>query len=707
MKKKGILFATLAILFMSQHVFAHSSSMSSAKNSVNDSVAADTVKATDLQNLEVVGRKGWFEKDKAVFIPSRKEKNRANSPETLVESMNIPLLKVVDGKIVNLTGAPVTIFINGRKADEIDSQTFWPKNAQRVEVLDHPADPKFEGVNYAVNFIVTEYSAGGVTKLDGFQMIPNYGRYSASSKVGFKNMTIGVLLRGIEESDHLDDSWGVNQYQDLYYSATYYDNITESYDSHSWSHRYGLGASMNMTVNFKKWYMTHNIAYRWDKESRCGSESNNHWTPDIFNSDSSETKKSGISIAPQLTGSYNFQFNDKWTLYAGWIYRYSHNNDNSRYHSLPLDPILNGVKEDVHDFCGAVNSSFQINDRIKILMAMTFYQTWYATQYSGSSDKKLDQNKGNVRFLACCWWRPISDVMIYVCPVLRFENSKVGNLKAEYTVTPGCDFYADWRINKNAKLNLSLAYYTDTPSASKSGDVMLRSSELLWIAGNPYLKNKRDWSTYASFTWMPGDVFSISPAFSWNHEENAISYEYLPASPELGGLIKKYQNAASADGITAFASISLRLFNNRLVFSTEPAYSYCMTKKRNLANWKLINCQLKYNLGNCSFRLYYQSPEKWLGENGAVVAKRSDQMDFSFSWGAGNWYADLSINDLFNRRRKISELVDMPYYKSSHASKIFGLRVCFSLTYTFDYGKKIDRSINVQQSSGASSGALH
>jgi len=673
----------------------------------NDSVLADTVKVTDLQNLEVVGRRGWFEPGKAVFIPSKKEKNRANSPETLVESMNIPILKVVDRSIQTLSGIPVTVFINGRKADEIDSQTFWPKNAQKVEFLEHPSDPRYEGVDYAVNFIVTEYSAGGVTKFDGHQMIPNSGNYSASSKVGFKNMTIGVLLSGGFRSDHLKDEWGENQYKDLYYNDTHYNNITESFDSHSWSHNYRLGASMNMTVNFKKWRMTHNIAYKWDRDSRCGSESDDHWSPDLFNSTSSSSKKTGISIAPQASGDYHFQLSDKWTLYAGWSYNYSHNNTSSLFQSLPLNPILNGVKENVNDFSAAINSSFKINDRMNILMAVISNQTWYSTRYSGSSDEKLDQSRGNVRLIARFWWRPIPDVMMSVAPVLRLENCKVGNLKTEYTITPGCNFYADWRMNRNAKLNLSLAYYTSSPDASNSADVMLRSSELLWIAGNPHLRNMREWSSYASFTWMPGDIFSISPSFSWSHEENDISYDYLPADPKLGGLIKRYQNASASDWLSTFVSISLRLFNNSLILSAQPSYRYQMTAKRNLANWNLTNCQLKYNLGNCSFRLYYQGPAKWLDENGAVVAKCSDQMDFGFSWGTGNWYASFTLNDLFNRRRRISKIVDTPYYKSINASKIFGIRVGLTLSYTFDYGKKIDHNIDVRESTGAISGALH
>lgn len=158
--------------------------------------AEDSIPAKELNEIVVVGDRGWVENGKIIFIPSRKEKQLANSPETLIKSMHLPMLKEKDGAIISLSGETVTIFINGIKADKIDLSTFWPKDAKRVEYLESPSDPKFEGAKHVVNFIMAQYTVGGVSKLDANQNIPGFGYYSASTKLVHKKMTYGFLATG-------------------------------------------------------------------------------------------------------------------------------------------------------------------------------------------------------------------------------------------------------------------------------------------------------------------------------------------------------------------------------------------------------------------------------------------------------------------------------------------------------------------------------
>ena len=169
----------------------------------------------ELEELVVTGERAWIEGNKAVFVPTKSEKNLSDSPATLVERMNIPLVIVDRGTIKNLRGQGIPIYINGEPATDIDLQTFWPKQTYRVEYIDHPKDPRFRGADAVLNFVMTEYSMGGVTKASASQTIPNDGRYNVSSKLVYRKMTFGALVGGGYSRDHSTSYTGEENYNDV------------------------------------------------------------------------------------------------------------------------------------------------------------------------------------------------------------------------------------------------------------------------------------------------------------------------------------------------------------------------------------------------------------------------------------------------------------------------------------------------------------
>lgn len=158
--------------------------------------AEDTI-PTYLNELIVESKHSWVENDRVVFVPTKKEKNLAYSPETLIMSMNVPFIKVKDGIMSDLRGESVAVFVNGVQLTEAELSTFIAKDVTRVEYYSNPSDPKFKGLRAVVNFITPVYMAGGVTKLNTRQSLPNYsGRYTVSSKLVYKQMTYGVMVDG-------------------------------------------------------------------------------------------------------------------------------------------------------------------------------------------------------------------------------------------------------------------------------------------------------------------------------------------------------------------------------------------------------------------------------------------------------------------------------------------------------------------------------
>ena len=164
--------------------------------------ANDSVKENKLKEIVVKGERAWIEGEKAVFLPTKREKNLAKDPASLVRNMAIPTVIVTGNEIRSIAGTPVTIFINGERADNIDINTFWPKQTKRVEYLENPSDPTFEGASAVLNFVMTDYEAGGVTKIDLEQQFPNSGDYYVASKLAYRRMTFGASFSGEYSREH-------------------------------------------------------------------------------------------------------------------------------------------------------------------------------------------------------------------------------------------------------------------------------------------------------------------------------------------------------------------------------------------------------------------------------------------------------------------------------------------------------------------------
>ncbi len=161
------IFAALSLLCANAQQTADNAPENNSQEK-NTTAADNDNKTTTLKELVVTGENAWFEGNKAVFVPRKNEKNLAIDAVSLIDNMGTPLLYVKENQIMSRTGGAVTIFINGNPADDTDLRTFWPQNAIRVEYIQNPDDPKFRGATNVVNFIMKEYTFGGLTKLDAW-----------------------------------------------------------------------------------------------------------------------------------------------------------------------------------------------------------------------------------------------------------------------------------------------------------------------------------------------------------------------------------------------------------------------------------------------------------------------------------------------------------------------------------------------------------
>lgn len=669
----------------------------------------DSVSPTvDLEEIVVKGERAWIEGNKAVFIPSKKEKNLANDPATLVDKMNIPTVYVENGMIKSLRGTNIPIFINGIEAEGIDLSTFWPKNAIRVEYIDHPTDPIYKGYTCVLNFVMQEYSFGGITKINADQTFPNNGDYDVASKLVYKDMTYSVKLRGQYSRNHSSHSTGEDNYNDIWYNGDFYENIKRQFNSNSFSRSEGADASFSARyLKQNKLVITHNAAFRWNRNPGSGTNYAESWSPNLFDSFNSYSWNNSRGVSPQFSGTYAVQLTPTSYMSVGWSYAYSHNNNHSGSQTGELDPILNAYKENTH--AGSINALYTaMFGKVFFNFTANSQMNWYNTLYSGSVNTDYRQWRGQTNLSTSVGYKisPQSSISFTPAAVISYWHS--GNNERHTEVQPSADLSYGWSPSRKFSLNTSLYYANFTPGASESTDLLIRQNELQWLQGSSNLKNTEWWSFHLSGTWLTTDFLRLSASGSYARHFNNTYLKYTAASPELGGVISTYANGSPYDWLDLQIIAHLSLFNNRLNITLNPVYQWFKYRGEYACTFNQLRMRnyATFTLGNFEFNLTYNTSQKGKDNNGRDYSWYSGTWNFGVTYGQGDIYCNLSINNIFNRYSKTESWMMPGVFESCTDNFNIGRNISVSLTYTFDYGKKVNRSIDISGPQTIKSGAL-
>lgn len=130
---------------------------------------ADSVPSTELQEVVVEGVTRRIVKFGTEYTPDKKVKKAATDATRLLQLMQLPQLKVspVSGDIKTLSGKGVSMFIDFVPATKEELEGMRTDDVLRIEILDFPDDPRFNGADHVINFIMRRYEWGGYTELTG------------------------------------------------------------------------------------------------------------------------------------------------------------------------------------------------------------------------------------------------------------------------------------------------------------------------------------------------------------------------------------------------------------------------------------------------------------------------------------------------------------------------------------------------------------
>ena len=102
----------------------------------------------------------------STYIPTMKQRQSAQNAIDLLQQLALPQINInlMDNAVTTTSGQSVAIYINYIPASAEEMEGILTSDVRRVEYLDFPADPRFQGSEHVVNFIVQKYEYGGYTK---------------------------------------------------------------------------------------------------------------------------------------------------------------------------------------------------------------------------------------------------------------------------------------------------------------------------------------------------------------------------------------------------------------------------------------------------------------------------------------------------------------------------------------------------------------
>lgn len=127
---------------------------------------SDSIRTKEIDEVVVKAKMQHTNAMSSTYIPTLKQRQSAQNAIDLLQQLALPQINInlMDNVVTTTSGQSVAIYINYIPASAEEMEGILTSDVRRVEYLDFPADPRFQGNEHVVNFIVQKYEYGGYTK---------------------------------------------------------------------------------------------------------------------------------------------------------------------------------------------------------------------------------------------------------------------------------------------------------------------------------------------------------------------------------------------------------------------------------------------------------------------------------------------------------------------------------------------------------------
>lgn len=651
----------------------------------------DTIKVKELGEITVVADAQLTSATKTVYIPTGNQKSTASDGVSLLSRMNIPQLSVnpITETVKTADNQGVSLFINFHPVADEDVSGLNPSDVKRVEYLDFPTDPRFQRAQHVVNFITHAYSYGGCTKLSGKErFMIRSGEASVYSKFAYRKMEYDVMVSG-----DYDYNSHIGSVSDEIYRLEPGTIRRTSGTETGKQHQRGFYSALRAS-----WNKSDNLTFRNLVSYRRINTPINHTSgyvsfSSLYPSETYHTESPSTNNAVGWDSELYAALGRGWSINGNCQAEFAGNNTSSNYYA-GTESIENLADEDSWFLRGSIQVNKSLSDKFTLFSNVLSGGGRTHIDYTGSSNavNRFRQAFTGITVGMSLNYQKVSGS---IDGGYAFESNYI-NGKTMDDRYPFTHINLQYAPNQRNSISLWFQYAAFSPDATMKNPNIIRQSELMYISGNPDLKCSRNTSANISYTWLPSNKWQLSAYATMFLISNRQIAVYTPDGPD-GMMLKKYQNDGDYNHGQIGANLTGKFIDGRLSISVSPRMLLYKTTGSNSISYYPFSASLNVNyyLGRFFFNGYYDTGSSYVDGENAFLRKMPMSYSVSAGWSSRGWNIQLSVVNPFQSSWKLSEdTLTTRWYdnKMTQFGSDYHRRISLTVTYTFNYGKKVSQT---------------